>query len=310
MDFAGDCAGYSNLAMIKAGDAVRLVYAQLMRDGVIQKVRLSANPIEQAPPEVFIDSTRDEDSPHHSPDGQRVILMSDRSGLWQVWICDMQGASCMLVPGLAGELGRPKWSPDGQWILYESNMEGGWELFVTRPEGGQPRRLTRHKGTPRPMVGSSWSRDSKWVYFFSPGPGGGDIWKTSLGGGEPVKVTQGGGFIAQESWDGRSIYYIKDATGPLLRMPAAGGPEEQVLPSVYALSFIPDREEIWFVPYEPGRSNPSVRFYAFKDRKVSTRSAPLDRVYGDLTLSPDGRYALYTHTRRDGSDLMLVENFR
>lgn len=43
------------------------------------------------PTRSFANSTRLEMSPQFSPDGRRVAFSSDRSGLMQIWACDMEG---------------------------------------------------------------------------------------------------------------------------------------------------------------------------------------------------------------------------
>src|ERR1041385_469103 len=44
-----------------------------------------------------------------------------------------------------------------------------------------------------------------------------------------VQVTKKNGYVAFESADGVSLYYLKERSGPLWKMPLGGGPETQVL---------------------------------------------------------------------------------
>ena len=69
-------------------------------------------------------------------------------------------------------------------------------------------------------------------------------------------------------------------------------------------------EGIYFIStVEPG-GNASIRFPRFETGKITTVK-DLDRpVHTNLSASPDGRSLLYTRIDREGSDVMLVENFR
>jgi serine/threonine protein kinase len=54
----------------------------------------------------------------------------------------------------------------------------------------------------------------------------------------------------------------------------------------------------------------SIEFLSFATAKVKT-VAPISGPPGEgLSVSPDGRFILYTQKDEAGSDLMLVENFR
>jgi len=63
-------------------------------------------------------------------------------------------------------------------------------------------------------------------------------WKVPSGGGAAVQVTHNGGLSAFLSKDATTIYYTKhDGESPLWVMPVAGGPEQEVLPSVVDRTF-------------------------------------------------------------------------
>lgn len=62
--------------------------------------------------------------------------------------------------------GNPTWSPDGQWIMFDSSRDGpnaaARNLFVVRPDGTALRRVTRQPGySGQP----SWAPDGKRVAF-------------------------------------------------------------------------------------------------------------------------------------------------
>src|SRR5207244_3216119 len=64
----------------------------------------------------------------------------------------------------AQDTGTPSWSPDGQFIAFDSNLEGQPEIYVIPASGGKPRLLTFN---PANDMIPSFSRDGQWIYFTS-----------------------------------------------------------------------------------------------------------------------------------------------
>ncbi|HEY0377020.1 MAG TPA: winged helix-turn-helix domain-containing protein [Pyrinomonadaceae bacterium] len=79
-------------------------------------------------------------SPVVSPDGKQIVFISNRSGLAQVWRMEADGSNQTQLTG--GDFkDRPRWSPDGEWIVYTS--QGAWSGLWKMPAGGgEPIRLT------------------------------------------------------------------------------------------------------------------------------------------------------------------------
>jgi hypothetical protein len=64
---------------------------------------------------------------------------------------------------------------------------------------------------------------------------------------------------------------------------------------------------IYFISWKDG--TPSIRFLRFDTNTISTVGR-FDKGLGiGLTVSPDGKWILYTQVEQSGSELMLVENF-
>jgi Tol biopolymer transport system component len=131
------------------------------------------------------------------------------------------------------------------------------------------------------------------------------------GGGDAVQVTRSGGQTAFESADGKWLYYVKaDLSSSLWRMPVAGGMETQVVPAVYWRSFALSERGIYFIPPPKPDGRSSIEFLGFTSGARKT-VVPLTRPTSlGLAVSPDGRSLLYTQYDQEGSDLLLIENFR
>ena len=84
-----------------------------------------------------------------------------------------------------------------------------------------------------------------------------------------------------------------------------------MLESVQSLTFALVKEGIYFFTKRPDAAGRySIQFLNFatkKIRSISMIEGPIDFY---LSVSPDGRWILYSQFDQSGSDLMLVENFR
>lgn len=248
--------------------------------------------------------------PQFSPDGRRVAFQSDRSGEDEVWTCDAEGGadgtSCQQLTFFEGsQCGTPRWSPDGRWIALDSRLEGATQIYVIASDGGKPRRVTG--GSAQNQL-PSWSHDGKWIYFESDRSGQWRIWKTPVAGGSAVQVTRDVG-VAFESADGANLYIAStNGAGPLFNMPVAGGPEVPVAPRVmYWGSFGITGKGAYFLS-----DSTTLQLADAATGKVST-IAKADKYSfgnGNISVSPDGEYMAFTDAKINGSDLMLVENFR
>ena len=177
---------------------------------------------------------RNVSDPQLSPDGRRVAFTSDRSGNWEIWLADRDGANAIALTSMgAVAAGYPHWSPDGGHVAFHSNVEGQWDIYLVSASGDKPRRLTSH---PASDDFPSFSRDGKWIYFSSDRAAGQQrsIWKVAVAGGDAVQVTTTAAYAPLESPDGAYLYYVEtiDRPSALLRMPVVGGAAEKVLDGV------------------------------------------------------------------------------
>jgi eukaryotic-like serine/threonine-protein kinase len=290
----------------------RLAYQQIQYDINIWRLSLSGPAVARGRPVQFVASTQWEESAQYSPDGKRIAFESRRTGVQGIWISDADGSHAVELFSRAGaSCGTPRWSPDGQRLAFDFNPERNMDIYVIRASGGKPISLTTDSANDSP---GSWSRDGKWVYFASGRTGRFEVWKVPAGGGEAeaVQVTRNGGETAFESLDGKSLYYTKEFLRPsaLWKMPLSGGAESQVLPSVRWRGFTLTNDGIYFVPEQGTFENSSIQFLSFATNKVNTVIPMSGRFAEGLSVSPDGRFLLFSQFDQRGTDLMLVENFR
>ncbi|MBX9679837.1 MAG: S9 family peptidase [Gemmataceae bacterium] len=110
--------------------------------------------------------------PQISPDGKWVVYVQGDASLETNKVVSTlrlastepkKGSLKQLTDGKSSAR-HPRWSPDGQWILYESSVEGVSQLFAISPEKGEPKQLTKISTGANNAL---WSRDGKQVAFVS-----------------------------------------------------------------------------------------------------------------------------------------------
>jgi Tol biopolymer transport system component len=287
-----------------------LAYTQQLENDNIWLAKGPGSIAPGGPPVELISSPRKQADEQFSPDGKRIAFHSNRSGSFEIWVCNSDGSNPVQLTSFGGPLtGTPHWSPDGRWIAFDSRPGGKAGVFVIGAEGGEPRRLT--EGNWDDIV-PSWSRDGKWIYFCSSRTGDWELWKVPATGGQPVRLTQTGGFEAKESQDGKWLYYSKFSEQGIWKMPIEGGNGMLVLNRKTERLWDLTDQGICFIDLA-AKPHATINDYNFDTQRV-TRIGALDKdpvdVSGALSVSPDGQWVLYPQIDRLESHIMLVENFR
>lgn len=166
-----------------------------------------------------------------SPDGRKIVLISNRHGGLKVHVLDANtggdGSNMKQITIGADEDDSPVWSPDGRKIAFVSIRDGVSHIFAMNGDGGDIRQLTSGVGQ---NIHPAWSPDSAWILFNtthfaaaaqSTGqmPGENrvigektdddmDLATVRPDGSELTRITHGGGYTyASFSPDGKSIVH-------------------------------------------------------------------------------------------------------
>ena len=229
-------------------------------------------------------------------------------------MCEANGTHPLQVTSLNGPLVfAPSWSPDGRHILYSSRAkpaDGGLRIYALDLGGGAARRLTDGPGNDGEPI---WSRDGRTIYFTSTRSGINKIWKIPAEGGSPTQVTTKGGYIPHESPDGKFLYYTVVEERGIWKIPVAGGePTKVVDVPAWSGAWAVVDDGIYFLDREE-KANAGLYWFSFATGKVTRQAtlAGMPRPWGGgLAVAADRRWVLYTQRTYDGSDILLVENFR
>jgi Tol biopolymer transport system component/DNA-binding winged helix-turn-helix (wHTH) protein len=264
----------------------------------------------ESPAVELIPSSRAQWDAQYSPDGMRVGFASKRSGLPGVWISNEDGSNLVQISNPAQPSGSPQWSPDGHRIVFDSFPGEHWEIFVADLAERKPRKLvTDISDVTRPH----WSRDGKWIYFRSNEPGRMGVYRCPASGGDAIAISKDiNGINPRESFDGKTVYFASNHDKSTLKqvaLPAQPGTESKVdgmLRIREAELWTLSRSGIYFVPDEAPRS---LRYFDFATRQIRP-ILEVDRDFDSgLSVSPDGRWILYSQAADVSSDIMLVDHF-
>ena len=226
-----------------APDGRSIVYVKrTVEDGKYMR-RLWRTDFEGAKPEQLTSAKASDQRPRFSPDGRRLVFISDRTGKPQAWLINLAGGEPRMVTDLPGGVGAAEWAPDGTRLLLLAGS--GEERFIAGNPDDPTARAIRdytwrmdgmgirdehtsvwvtdvHEGTPRRITeadynvsGAAWSPDGSRIAFLadrSDSRGLEEIdavWMVEAGGGEPVQVARlAGGTLALAWAPGKDVAYL------------------------------------------------------------------------------------------------------
>lgn len=155
-----------------------------------------------------------------SPDGSKLVLISDRDNQTDVYTMDIKTKAVTRITNDPVAESNPTYSPDGKYISYvKAGAQPG--LYVSPAAGGPARRLAAAEAG---LNDHAWSPDSRWVAFSRQDRYDvTDIWVIPAVGGTAVDVTRypDRNFSPQFTHDGRYLLFLSDRAGPaqLYRLP-------------------------------------------------------------------------------------------
>ena len=242
--------------------------------------------------------------PRISPDGARVVyvrrgfdIMTD-GGRTALWLIDSDGTDHRALTDGTSTVGSPRWSPNGDRLLYVSSEDGSSQVFVRWMDSGQTAELTNVTESPGNIT---WSPDGDRIamtmFVPEPSPTFAKM-PTKPDGAEwtapPIVINK----LRYRS-DGRG--YLDDGYTHIFVMPADGGTPRQITSGSYdhagGLSWSPDSRSIVFSANR-GDADFDVRDSDVFEISVATGELTqlTDRFGpdGSPVLSPDGSLIAYT----------------
>ena len=233
-------------------------------------------------------NNRDKDySPSWSPDGKRIVFMSNRDGhlrddipgisTYEIYVMDADGGNPQNLTNDPRDDRNPSWSPDGKRIAFVSDRDGfknddliiTYEIYVMDADGGNQQNLTNDRNDDR---SPSWSPDGKRIVFSSERDGHfiGDfeityeIYVMDADGGNQQRLTENRKNDWSPSWspDGKRIAFASDRKGDfenleIYVMDADGGNQQKLTNNRFddlRPSWSPDGKRIAFYSLRDGNA--------------------------------------------------------
>lgn len=157
--------------------------------------------------------------PAWSPDGQRIAFISDRSGAWNLWTMQADGADARPLTN-DHQVTAPSWSPDGRWVAYATDRDSGmnfWtDLWQVREDGSEHRVLLK-SGSAKEFS-PAWHPHGEtlaYLYLDMARPPTWEIRILDLKTGRSTAVFTENILFSKLAWspDGREMVFVSDRTG-------------------------------------------------------------------------------------------------
>jgi Tol biopolymer transport system component/DNA-binding winged helix-turn-helix (wHTH) protein len=240
--------------------------------------------------------------PQYSPDNAHVVFQSDRSGSSEIWLADGDGRNPVQLTAFNGPLtGGPSWCSDGRRIAFDSRVSGTSRIYLMDvPDGPSHPLATSQSNLSLPV----WSSDCQWIFASD---GRATLYRVPAAGGAAEQFTDKRAYRAAVSGE-KVIFNVASSAGiELWSRPASAG-EERPLEGMPRLRYADD----WYVAGDGiyYTSAGSVRFYEFASHRTHVvrplPGAPAALGGLGMTVSPDGRWLVYTRSADWQGDIMMI----
>ncbi|HWQ46095.1 MAG TPA: hypothetical protein VN376_04465 [Longilinea sp.] len=133
----------------------------------------------------------DDITPVVSPDGTSIAFASRGNGFWDIYIMNLESGLITPVTATQAYDGSPSWSPDGQWLAYETYVDDSLEIAIQSliDMSEPPIVLTDDAAID---CSPAWSPNGREIAFMSTRSGDEEIWLARLDESEDrfVNVSQ------------------------------------------------------------------------------------------------------------------------
>jgi Tol biopolymer transport system component len=131
--------------------------------------------------------TKDEYHASLSPDGKKLLFVSELNGSRDIWLADADGQNPVPLTDDPGTEDQPAWSPDGRQIAYAAfPKEGGsFDIWLVNADGSGRRRLTT---TPANELFPAWHPDGVHLVYVTDASGNFDLYQIDVRDGRTTPL--------------------------------------------------------------------------------------------------------------------------
>jgi Tol biopolymer transport system component len=145
-------------------DGTRLVFTRARKNSSNPDMEIYAVNADGSGLAALTDSVGYDGEARFSPDGRRIVFVSDRESYRDIFVMDADGANPQALTYANGSDISPAWSPDGQWIVFASDRvaQGVEQLYIMRADGSSQCRLTQTEDS---SFSPAWSPDGRSIAY-------------------------------------------------------------------------------------------------------------------------------------------------
>ncbi len=146
-------------------------------------------------------------SPSYSPDGRRIVYVSDRPGHPELYTADADGTNSELLTnfnfGDQSQRTDPSWSPDGRLIAFQAEKDGFAQIHTVNPRDHSIRQYTSEMRNEDP----SWAPDSRHLVFTSNRSGSWQLWILDIESNRVRQLTHASAGARGGAWSPRLLVF-------------------------------------------------------------------------------------------------------
>jgi eukaryotic-like serine/threonine-protein kinase len=143
--------------------------------------------------------------PVYSPDGERILFCSNRSGNLDLWEHSIKNGALRRITEDTTEDWDPAYTRDGKKIIWSSGRSGQFEIWMTNVDGSSAHQIT-HDGVDaeNPTI----TPDGQWIVYNSYNQKGPGVWKIHPDGSGAARLVSGVTAWPEVSPDGHYAAYV------------------------------------------------------------------------------------------------------
>ncbi len=166
-------------------------------------------------------------TPAWSPDGDRIIFTSFRSGNADLWCYSFSESRAEKILSMPGLNSSPAWSPSGETIALTLSMNGNIDIYLLDPDTDETTRLTLRGSI---ETSASFSPTGRQIVFTSDRIGYPQLYIMDSSGGTAIRTSSSHGYCDSPAWSpngdriaytaqvGRDFHiFVMDASGSNIR---------------------------------------------------------------------------------------------
>jgi|GEM_PF-3287440 len=275
----------------------QLVYEQPRYRADIHRIDLKQQEQSLSP---WLVSSRYDNHPSFSPDGQNIAFVTNRTGLSALWVSTADGQDQRLLFEQAGaRVSRPSWRPDGKALLITIYQQDGSYLAEYDLSTDHVLRLDAAGNAASSAV---YSQDSQTLYYLDSRQNNSAIWQLKQGLASRVGMFSANRIQVDDL--GRVFFSAPKSAGIWM---ISTTNNEQASRLISTLS-----EQHWNHWSVAGRGvyfrdHDGVQRYDMETKKISRVTTFVPTSIGiSMSISPDEHWMLLSRTEQAESDLMGV----